>query len=80
MACAGKLIKVWLLTGVSIIGVHPTSELINSSDGRMIGDDPRTNVIIHPATRRCHFTVVSLQLFVCFVYCVRNNVNVELYA
>ena len=70
---------MWLRTGVSIIGVHPTNELNNSADGRTIGDEPRMNVVIHPATRQCHFTVVSFQLYVCFAYCIRKMVNVDLY-
>ena len=69
-----------LLTGVSIIGVHPTSGLNNSANGRTIGDEPRTNVVIHPATSQSHFTVVSFRLRVCFVYCIRKMVNVDLYA
>ena len=51
-----------LLTGVSIIGVHPTSELDSAGDGRTNTDKPRSAADIHPASRRCHFTVVCLRL------------------
>jgi len=61
----------WLLTGVSIIGVHPTSEINSTVDGRTKGDEPRSNVSVHPACRHCHFTVVAVHSSIHCVRCIQ---------
>jgi len=49
-----------MLTGVSIISVHPTTGL---DDSRVNVDERRHHVDIQLTSRQCHFTVVSLLSF-----------------
>jgi len=55
-----------MLTGVSIISVHPTTGL---DDSRVNVNERRRHVDIQLTSRQCHFTVVSL-LYFSFIVCL----------
>jgi len=61
------LLVMHLVVGVSIIGVHSTSELNNVTDCRTNVNEPTSNIDVHPFTRRCHFTMVSIHDRVIFL-------------
>ena len=55
-----------VVLGVSIIGVHPASEL-DTIDGRMSTDESGD---VHELPHQCHFTVVSVHSCTACMYCV----------